>query len=178
MDGVTLTTDGTLIHGLKTVQNDPLIFLGHQVDLEDGYTLRSFFRMFEKYPVLTGLSAFLPTFLEQYRDASPKGSVLNGPEHLELGKTVELVGFPGEPRLEIYTSFYGVQSGEQVKIEASRLENLLDIPVKLGRLKHILLGDKMDIFEFDTFFSLFEFIGGITWQLSFHGAPILCDIRR
>jgi hypothetical protein len=58
------------------------------------------------------------------------------------------------------------------------LENLLDLPVKLGRLKHVIFGDRVDIFEFDTVYTLFEFIDGIAWELSFHGTPKQCEIRR
>ena len=52
------------------------------------------------------------------------------------------------------------------------------MPVKLGKLKHMVLGDQVDIFEFETVFSLFEFIDGIAWELSFHGIPESCEIRR
>ena len=52
------------------------------------------------------------------------------------------------------------------------------MPVKLGRLKHMVLGDQVDIFEFETVFSLFEFIDGIAWELSFHDIPESCEIRR
>ena len=48
----------------------------------------------------------------------------------------------------------------------------------LARLKHIVFGDKVDIFEFDTVFTLFEFIEGIAWELSFHVAPTECALRR
>jgi hypothetical protein len=36
----------------------------------------------------------------------------------------------------------------------------------------------MDVFEFETVFTLFEFIDGIAWELSFHGTPDACDLRR
>jgi hypothetical protein len=58
------------------------------------------------------------------------------------------------------------------------LENLLDIKIKLGKLKHIVFGDQVDIFEFDTVYTLFEFIDGVAWALSFHGTPKQCEIRR
>ena len=50
------------------------------------------------------------------------------------------------------------------------------MPLKLGMLKHIIFGDKVDVFEFDTVFSLFEFIDGIVWELSFHGTPKECAL--
>ncbi len=48
----------------------------------------------------------------------------------------------------------------------------------VGYLKHVIFGDKVDVFEFDTFYNFFEFIDGIAWELSFHGAPAKCEIRR
>ena len=59
-----------------------------------------------------------------------------------------------------------------------QLDSLLDLPLKLGKLKHIVFGDRVDIFEFDTVYTLFEFIDGIAWQLGFHAAPEQCELRR
>jgi hypothetical protein len=52
------------------------------------------------------------------------------------------------------------------------------MPLRLGKLKHVVFGDKIDVFEFETVFSLFEFIDGVAWELSFHGAPEACELRR
>ncbi len=50
------------------------------------------------------------------------------------------------------------------------LESLLDMPLRLGKLKHIVFGDKVDLFEFDTVFTLFELIDAISMgaQLSWY----------
>ena len=63
-------------------------------------------------------------------------------------------------------------------ISAEMLENILDMPLKLGKLKHIVFGDKVDILEFDTVFNLFEFIDGIMWELGFQGTLTACELRR
>jgi len=57
-----------------------------------------------------------------------------------------------------------------------RVEHLLDLPVCLGRLRHVVFGDKMDEFEFDTVYNLFEFMEAVIWELSFHGNPEHCNI--
>ena len=80
--------------------------------------------------------------------------------------------------MEIYHSLYGVQDGNLSEIRLFTLEMLLDAPLKLGKLKHVVFGDKMDMFEFDTVFTLFELIDAIVWELSFHGSLLACDIRR
>jgi hypothetical protein len=173
-----LTSEGMLQQADAPAAVDPLMFLGHKVELGQGYTLRSFFRMIERYPVFAKLNAFLPECLEQYR-ACPGGECLApGVGHLELFKTVEMMGFPGEPRLEIYHTLCGLDGKDVCEIRSFPLENLLDMPVRIGKLKHVVFGDKVDVLEFDTVFNLFEFIEGIVWQLSFHRSPKECALRR
>jgi hypothetical protein len=98
-------------------------------------------------------------------------------DYLEFGKTVEMIGVP-DKRLEIYNSLFGVHASETSEIKSMQLASLLDIPLKLGKLKHIVFGDRVDIFEFDTVYTLFEFIDGIAWQLGFHATPEQCELRR
>ena len=89
-----------------------------------------------------------------------------------------MIGFPGKPRLEIYHSLYGLQGVNFHEIKDFPLEALLDMPLRLGKLKHVVFGDKVDLFEFDTVFTLFELIDAILWELSFHGTLLACEIRR
>jgi hypothetical protein len=176
MNTITLKTNGHIAADGKMVESDPLMFLGHMVELEEGYTLRSFFRLFEKYALLSQLNAFLPDCIEQYLDCPKNHCKSDDIDHLEFNKTVEMIGFPGEPRLEIYNALRGVHGKQSCEIKSFRLESLLDLPLKLGMLKHIIFGDKVDVFEFETVFSLFEFIDGIVWELSFQGTPKECAI--
>ena len=178
MHTVTLIKDGSISSSGKTVQADPLMFLSYQVGLEADYLLRSYFRMLEKYALLAKLNVFFPSYMERYFSCPEENCVVDGIDHLEFRKTVEMIGFPGKPRLEIYNSFQGIRGDEACELRSHPLENLLDMPVKLGRLKHIVFGDKVDIFEFDTVFTLFEFVEGIAWELSFHVAPTECALRR
>ena len=152
--------------------------LSSGVDLDEEYTLRSWFRMLEKYSVLADLNPFLPTLMEQYLSCPESGCSSDGIDHFEFRKTVEMIGFPGEPRLEIYNSFRGVKNDEELDSRSVRMGHLLDMPVLLEKLKHVVFGDKADIFEFETVYNLFEFIDGIAWELSFFGAPTQCEIGR
>lgn len=178
MNTVTLRSDGFLAQRGEAIQADPLVFLGHQVVLDRDYTLRSFFKMVEHYSVFGKLNAFLPECLQQYRSCPDGECVAPGVGHLELYKTVEMTGFPGEPRMEIYHTLCGVQETDTCEIKAFPLEQLLDMPVHIGKLKHVVFGDQVDVLEFDTVFNLFEFIEGIVWQLSFHRSPKECALRR
>ena len=178
MDKVDLSKHGAITHQGKAVVDDPLMYLGFGIALDDGYTLRSYFRMIERYAPFAKLNAFFPDYFEQYRACPESGCCDGNLDLLELNKTVEMIGFPNEPRLEIYTSLKGRRGDETPEIRSLPLPSLLDMPIGLGRLKHILLGDKVDVFQFETVFSLFEFIDAIAWELSFHGTSVQCAIRR
>lgn len=178
MNRALLQSDGVLVPDTETGSGNPLAYLNHGIVLAPGCTLRSYFRLMERYPVFQELNAFLPGLVAQYGKGPEPGGMEAEPAHLEFSKTVEMIGFPGTPRLEIYTAFKGVSGEKRLEIRSIRIERLLDMPLKLGRLKHILFGDKMELFEFETVYTLFEFIDGIAWALSFHGTPTECQIRR
>jgi hypothetical protein len=177
MNAVTLKKDGAINLNGKTVATDALELLSFQIALEAAYTLRSFFKMLDKFTLFTKLNAFFPSCIEQYHSCLVQGGDAGLLDYLEFGKTVEMIGVP-DRRLEIYTSLFGVHAGETAEIKSMQLASLLDVPLKLGRLKHIVFGDRVDIFEFDTVYTLFEFIDGIAWQLGFHATPEQCELRR
>lgn len=175
MNAVTLKINGAIDHNGTSVKSDILSYLSSQITLEAGYTLRSFFKMIDQYSLLVDLNNFFPECRQQYRQCPPEECAAGAVDYLEFSKTVEMIGFP-DKRLEIYNSFSGVHENGAFEIRSLQLESLLDLPVKLGRLKHVIFGDPVDIFEFDTVFTLFEFIDGIAWQLSFHVIPTQCAI--
>ena len=177
MNTIILKTNGSITHGGGNLESGLLPYLGFQIRLDEGFTLRSYFELLECYPLLAELSAFLSAYQEQYRTCPKSGCEFDGVEHLEFSKTVEMIGSP-EKRLEIYHSLKGISGGETVEIKSYQLPNLLDLSLKLGKLSHVVFGDQVDIFEFDTVFTLFEFIDGVAWELSFHGTPDQCAIRR
>jgi hypothetical protein len=65
-----------------------------------------------------------------------------------------------------------------VPIKDYQVDMLLDLTVCLGKLRHVIFGDSVDVFEFDTVYTLFEFVEGIGWELGFHGTPRECQLRR
>jgi len=176
MEKVYLNSNGSIDGVPEADQAALLAGLARQVELEEGYTLRSFFRMLESYETLVCLNTFFPDLMDQYRQGPSSGCQTGGIEELVLEKTVEMVGFPGEPRLEIYRSFTGSSQGRSVPIKAYQVDMLLDMPLRLGKLKHVVFGDQVDVFEFDTVFTLFELVEGIAWELGFHGTPRECRI--
>lgn len=177
MNAVILKNDGSINLNGQTLQSDALEALGCQIKLNDGYTLRSFFRMLDKYPPFVKLNAFFPTCTAQYHACPQQGCDAGLIDFLLFSKTVEMIGAPDQ-RLEIYNSLVGICGSETSEIRSLQLDSLLDLPLKLGKLKHVVFGDRVDIFEFDTVYTLFEFIDGIAWQLGFHAAPQQCELRR
>lgn len=177
MYAISLKRDGTIHDKQSAVDSDVLKYLSYQIGLEEMYSLRSFFEMIDKYAQLGKLNSFFPTYIEQYLNCPDEGCDSDAIDHLEFTKTVEMMGYP-EKHLEIYSSIRGIHQNDAVEIRSLQLNSLLDLPLKLGRIKHVVFGDRVDIFEFDTVFTLFEFIDGITWELSFHVIPEQCELRR
>jgi hypothetical protein len=176
MENVHLNIDGTIETIRKGDQAAVLACLARQVELAPGYTLRSFFRMLDTYEALVHLNAFFPDLLDQFRRGQADGCRVSGIDWLVLEKTVEMVGFPGEPRLDIYRRFTGCHGEKSVQIKDFQVDMLLDTELRLGKLKHVIFGDQVDVFEFDTVFTLFELVEGIGWELGFHGTPRECHI--
>lgn len=178
MNRVMLSPDGILSAGGKKLRQSPLPYLGAKLELGQGVSLRSYFAMLTAYSQLIVLNAFFPGYLEKVGKAPSQGCRCDQFDCLEMTKTIELIGYPGDPRLEIYHSLIGRRGSETHSIRDNEIETLLDMQIRLGKIKHVVFGDKVDFFEFDTFFTLFEFLDGIAWELSFQGAPAECRIRR
>jgi hypothetical protein len=140
MNAVTLKKDGSIHLNGKEVATDGIDLLSFQIALEESYTLRSFFKMLEKYTLFAKLNAFLPSYTEQYRSCPEQGCDGGWLDYLEFGKTVEMIGVP-QKRMEIYNFLFGVHASETTEIKSMQLASLLDVPLKLGRLKHIVFGD-------------------------------------
>ncbi|AGW13522.1 hypothetical protein [Megalodesulfovibrio gigas] len=179
MQRVDITPDGCLLVDGRPFAQDPLILLGEAVTLEEGFTLGSWFRMIQLHTDFVRLSQFLPALLQAA--AQGKGPMPPDCDRLELVRTVELVGHPGPARLDMYTSLIGVHNdtpSQEVPIKHIPPASLWDAPFRLGRCRHMVLGDRFAEFVFETVFTLFELIEAVAWQLSFHGASAECALRR
>ncbi|MEJ2640609.1 MAG: hypothetical protein P8010_13625 [Desulfosarcinaceae bacterium] len=178
MEKVVLDREGGLRAEDGGAVEDPLAVLGYALKLGEAASLRSFFRMLKNYPLLTRISPFCPDLLGQYGQLPVAGCRHEACEALEFSKTIEMIGFPGDPKLEIYRSLTGRQAeGDQrLDLKLVPLGRLLDMPLALGPLRHVIFGDSIDTFVFDTVYTLFEFVDGVAWQLGFQSAPEVCYI--
>lgn len=179
MKTIRLEIDGSIyVNSLPAEKPGLLALLGDRILLAKEYCLRSYFKMLEKYPELQALSEFLPDMLERYLGMDGKTDECRAMAQLEFAKAIEMIGFPGKPRLELYNSLRDATEGNRLDIRSFNLSGLLDVPLRLGKLRHIVFGDQVDVLEFETAYTLFEFIDGIAWELGFHTTPGECDIRR
>ena len=201
METVRLTRDGRLVGPGDVPVTDPLPALSLAISLEEGCTLRSFFLMLRRYPDLAKLSEFLPVVLADAEQCPASGCLGDEISLLAVGKTMELIGFPGEPRAEMYLWLRGLAAPPAEAappfpdaeprgvflaglMEASReirfipLEILLDTPLFLAGLKHVVLGDVDRSLFCETRFTLFEVVDGLAWEFGFRGGSQQCSIGR
>jgi hypothetical protein len=193
MDMVTLTKDGRLQSNSRETDNSPsrpiqaepdiLSCLGSRVQLEEDFSLRSFFTLLARYTELRRMSQFFAAAEAEARRCPPEGCTTPDFTELVFAKTVELTGAPGEPVMNVFTTFRGmlpeVGTGPRCgEIRFHSLNMLLDMPIRLGRLRHVVFGDRTSMLECDTTFSLFEIIEGIAWELGFQGGSQQCSLRR
>ncbi|MBT8338396.1 MAG: hypothetical protein HKP58_02220, partial [Desulfatitalea sp.] len=162
---VLLKSDGALIRDGHAVHDSPLACLGRRVTLDPACTLRSFFCMIAAYPALQALNAFIPGYLNEVAACPREACRFPDAQGLVLHRTVEMTGYP-DAAIRIYTTLEGTSGEKPCDIRAARLNQLLDMPLRLGRLRHTVFGDRIDSQQFDTSFNLFELIDGICWDLS------------
>lgn len=157
---------------------DALAVLAARLSLEDGFTLRGLVCLLNRYPDLQRLSNFAPN-LATLPHTVPEESAMTGLDRLEFSRVVEIIGAPEPPRLEVYHVLRGCMGeSDDEEIRGWPVENLLDIPLRMGKLRHVVFGDNVHSFRFETVCTLFDFIDGVIWQLAFHGAPQECALRR
>ncbi len=177
MNTATLARNGMILTEHESEAVEPLAHLASKVTLEKGYTLRSFLDMVRRYPVLKTLSIYIPNLQDECSQLPDSGCRSDGLTHMELIKRVEMIGFPGDPRLNILCTLHGKYNDQEQELRLFQLSSLLDMPIKLGMLTHKVFGDSVSIMEFDTDYSLFEFIEGIAWEFGFQRFPEHCSIR-
>jgi len=178
MEQIFLHKNGMITKKGKKPRLSVLKLLGNTVEMDKAFTMDSFFKMVGLYPDLKNISEILEPLLEIILKNSGSGCKAAELESLLFYKTIEIKGFPGSPSLNFYTTLKGVANKEIIDLKFFHLENLLNHQLKLGKLKHVVFGDREDVFQYETFYTLFELVEGIAWELSFNFNPLECSIRR
>ncbi|WDP88362.1 MAG: hypothetical protein HUN04_00810 [Desulfobacter sp.] len=177
MEKLTLRKNGKIEKKGKLFSGSPLKLLSHLIELEQGFTLASFFAMVDRYNILIQLSEMLEPLAVMARVAGDDYPAADGIDRLVFYKTIAMKGFPGKPGVEIYNSLKGVKGDEILGLKFFQMESLLEHELCLGELKHIIFGDSQDMFTYETHYSLYELIEGVSWELSFNFNPLQCSIR-
>ncbi len=178
MENILIHKTGVITKKEKRITGSVLKILSNSIEIDNQFTLGSFFLMIEKYPELTTLNDILAALLDIALNKYTPGYKAEELESLQFCKTIEVTGFPGKPSLTFYNTLKGVNDEECIDLKFFHLESLLGHRLTLGKLKHIVFGDNEDIFQYKTFYTLFEFVEGVSWELSFNFNPLQCSIRR
>ena len=126
MDAIRLHSDGTLSSEAPFAG-----LLRMRLELDGDVTLRSFFRLLKRNPLARELVPGLGDALAEAEACPASGCRYPGLEALRLGKRVELTGFPGTPRVDVYLAVEGV-GDELPELRFFRLRDMLDTPLVLA----------------------------------------------
>lgn len=177
MNTALLARNGMILTDQGSEVADPLSALARKINLESGYSIRSFLEMMHRYPAFQSISPYIAPLIEECEGCPASGCASDGLTHLELVKRVEMIGFPGEPRFNILCTLRGLYKEQEQELRLFQMGSLLDVPVRLGMLKHTVFGDQVNVMEFETDFTLFEFIEGVAWEFGFQRFPEHCSIK-
>lgn len=172
MDAIRLHSDGTLSSEAPFAG-----LLRMRLELDGDVTLRSFFRLLKRNPLARELVPGLGDALAEAEACPASGCRYPGLEALRLGKRVELTGFPGTPRVEVYLAVEGV-GDELPELRFFRLRDMLDTPLQTGTARHVLLGETATALDAETSFTVFDLLEGMGWELGFQGGSLTCNLKE
>ena len=90
---------------------------------------------------------------------------------------MELTGFPGTPRVDVYLAVEGV-GDELPELRFFRLRDMLDTPLQTGTARHVLLGETTTALDAETSFTVFDLLEGMGWELGFQGGSLTCNLKE
>ena len=172
MDTIRLRADGTLSSDATFAG-----LLRMKLEIDEDATLRSFFRLLRRCPLAREVAPGLAEALEEAEACPPAGCRYPGLEALRLAKRVELSGFPGAPRVDVYLAVEGV-GDDLPELRFFRLRDMLDTPLRTGRARHVLLGEAASELDAETSFTLFDLLEGMGWELGFQGGSLTCNLKE
>jgi len=161
---VILKKDGFIENDEDIIKADLLTlkYLQCIIELEDGYTLRSFFEMIAIYSIFHNLNPdFLP-FICEFLKLPKEGCLSTNIDYLLIDMIVN--GYKDD--YEHYYHLHGCNENmSDISIDFLPLKNILDIPIKIGStyINHEEC-QGLDIL-------LYDFIIEIMHSLSFFGTP-------
>jgi len=146
------------------------------LELHPDCTLRSVFALLRRCPLYQELVPGLASAVKEAEELPQDGCVSSAVKGLSVAKSVEITGYPGAPRVDVYLRLEG-EGKNAPELRFLQLGELLDIPLRLGGARHILLGEAAAL-VCEASFTLFELIECIGWELGFQGGSLTCNIER
>ncbi len=166
-----------------------LSLLSYNVELEDGYTLRDYFRMVTYHDNLQALDLYFPPYIEEYEKCPDSGCLEEDMPTLQLTKIIEVTKWDNKPGEESFED----EINDHVNINGSRtdpneppwgisfvpLSKILDTPIVLKEAIYCVddhkrsPGDKKSYDEeiYKGNYSLWDFVHSIIYELSWYGTP-------
>jgi len=162
------------------------------VELEEGFTVRDYFKLFINYSSYKVLDPFINSFLIEFHKCPEEGCI--DPDKkihtITFQKYIELDKYDQENKnynCEIFTSINGLSDEQSYGIDFWALKNYLDIPIKLLNgeyLKNTRIKKEDNTSEFKCIteelnvnYTLFEFLTSLIYEISFYGTPEQRDLK-
>lgn len=178
MERVTATASGVLVCGGQRAPAHVLRLLGRPVDFENGVSLSSIAALFHTYPQFHDLSPFVSSFVKTFSDEMSSQPPASFDHILELFRTIDMQGYPGTPRVQIFLSLKVHDGSAYHPLDLFSPDALQSMPLCLGKLRHTVFGDTLDTELFDTDYTLFDVLDSLLWELSFYTDKTQCGLRR
>lgn len=161
------------------------LVLGHlsnTIKLSDDFTVRDFFKLIKRYPILQKIDFWTESFVSEYESCKNENCIDPDGEVYQIifQKVIEFTKYSKDEPIEcnIFIDILGKGKDSTYSLSFWKLENFLDLPVKLYPIKSYTddytekpHSKSSNIKEFNIVYTLFEFITSFIYELSFYGTP-------
>ena len=156
-----------------------LSYLDSEFELEESFTLRDYFTLILNYSALQKLDLNFPLYIKEFLLAPKSGCINNEMSEIILEFNVASILSSGhiEGSLEVYINVSGIsnkEDGIRFGLDFCPLDKILDLPIVFGDALVYKTKDYIKIQDQQTenfSYTLYNFIHGIIYELSFYGSP-------
>lgn len=172
MDAIRPHSDGTLSSEAPFAG-----LLRIRLEFDGDVTLRSFFRLLKRDPLARELVPGLGDAPAKAEACPASDCRYPGLEVLRPGKCVELMGFPGTPRADVYFAVEGV-GDELSELRFFRPWDMLDILLQTGTARRVLLGETVTASDAEASFTVFDLLEDMGREPGFQGGLLTCSLKE
>lgn len=164
-----------------------LFYLNKVIELENGFTVRDWFKLVINYPALQKLDYFIDSYLEEYK-ICPQSGCINSENKINVIALQKIIKFENYEDNHNYDSCIFIDVFGQTKdeihygIDFLHLKNYLDMPMKLlqgityresykKEEKKDLKTERNNYEIINVYYTLFDLISSFIDEISFHGIP-------